>query len=225
MSDAPAARAMPEGLRDTTSWYLDVDPLSAVDPKLVDYVAEHGGQELLDLGCGVGGYSRLLGDRGRTVVALDVNPEYVAIARGIGVDARAFDGVTIPLPDDSVDTIFMIEVLEHIPDPGRVLAELARVARRNVIITVPDNTFTFGAAVTFSHMLEVDHRNFFTAASLDALLRQQFSDVVVSQVEPLDTAIAHDLLPRWAYAFWLLAHRLGLLKDRIHFRLIADVRV
>ena len=216
---------MPEGLRDTTRWYLEVDPLTAVDPKLVDYVAEHGGQELLDLGCGIGGYSKLLADRGRKVVALDVNEEYVAIAKGIGVDARAFDGVTIPLPDKSVDTIFMVEVLEHIPDPGSVLAELARVARRNVIITVPNNTFAFDAAVTFSHMLEVDHKNFFTGDSLGALLRAQFSDVTVTEVEPLDTAIAHDLLPRWAFAFWLVGHKLGLLKDRIHFRLIADIRV
>lgn len=223
MDLTPTPGAMPEGLRDTTQWYLEVDPVSAVDPKLVDYIAEHGGQELLDLGCGVGGYAKLLGDRGRTVIAIDVNDEYVAIARGIGVDARVFDGATIPLPDNAVDTIFMVEVLEHIPDPASVLAELARVARRNVIITVPNNTFSFRAAVTFGHMLEVDHKNFFTRESLSALLRSRFPEVTVIEVEPLDTAIAHDLLPRWAYAFWLLAHKAGVLRDRIFFRLIADI--
>src|SRR5689334_697876 len=97
---------MPSGVRDTQNWYLDVDPLKVVDHSLVDFVYDHGGTELLDLGCGLGGYAKTLESRGRKVVALDVNEEYVAVAKRIGVKASTYDGLRIPLPDKSVDTTF-----------------------------------------------------------------------------------------------------------------------
>jgi ubiquinone/menaquinone biosynthesis C-methylase UbiE len=217
--------AMPQGPRDTNKWYLGVDPLTQVDTKLSDYVYEHGGQELLDLGCGLGGYAKVLADRGRKVTAVDVNPEYVAIAASLGIDARLGDGVRIPLPDKSVDTVYMIEVLEHIPNPESVLGELRRVARENIIFTVPNCTQQLSAGMTFTHMLDADHKNFFTFESLRALLMREFASVDVVQVEPLDRHIAAMLLPSWGYRAWSLAHHFGWLQDRIFFRLIANARV
>ncbi len=43
----------------------------------------------------------------------------------------------LPLPAASVDLVLAIEVLEHVDDPERALAEIARVARRDVILSVP----------------------------------------------------------------------------------------
>jgi SAM-dependent methyltransferase len=217
--------SMPTGLRDSTNWYLGVDPLSVVDTKLVDYVYRHGGQELLDLGCGLGGYSRVLANRGRKVIAVDTNAGYVAVAASLGLDARVGDGVRIPLADKSVDTIFMIEVLEHIPHPENLLAELRRVARQNIIITVPNCSQQFTAPITFTHMLDTDHKNFFSVNSLAALLIPEFPRVNIVQVEPIDRYIMLDLLPAWAYWPWRLANSCGLLKDRFYFRLIADAPV
>jgi ubiquinone/menaquinone biosynthesis C-methylase UbiE len=213
---------LPEGLRDTNEWYTDVDPLSLVDHSLSDYVHQHGGQQLLDLGCGTGGYSKVLAEQGHSVQAFDINPEYVKIAQELGVDAKQYDGFTIPLPDNAVDTVFMIEVLEHIENPERILPELHRVARRNVIITVPNNTQKFDAPIAWNHMLEVDHKNFFTVDSLKQLLGSKFSSVEVTQVLPIDRAMAHDLLPRWAFLGYRIATKFGLLKNRHFFRLIAN---
>lgn len=216
---------MPEGTRDTASWYLDADPLAVVDHSLADYVFEQGGQELLDLGCGLGGYSKTLADRGRKLIALDVNEKYVEIAKKLGVDARHYDGRKIPLPDNAVDTIFMIEVMEHIPNPENLLSELRRVARKNIIVTVPNCTQTFKSPVTFTHMLDVDHRNFFTQESLRELLSREFHDVQVTQVVPVDRDLAAELLPRWAFRAWRFAYKRGLLKDRYYFRLLANAMV
>ena len=91
-------------------------------------------------------------------------PDYVERARALGVDAPTlYDGVRLPLDDDAVDTVFLLEVLEHLEDPAALLREARRVARRNVLVTTPNCTQSFGRVpVEFSHMLDVDHRQFFT---------------------------------------------------------------
>ena len=188
---------MSRGPRDTRSWYLDADPLEQVDAALVDFVREHAGGSVLDLGCGVGGYSRVLADGGLEVKALDVVPEYVERARSTGVDAEVYDGERVPLADGSVDTVILLEVLEHLDDPAAVLREARRVARRNVLGTTPNCTQDFGdVPVEFSHMLDVDHRQFFTEASLAALLDEVFGACVVEQVAPIDRNLAGLVLPR-----------------------------
>ena len=39
--------------------------------------------------------------------------------------------------DDEFDLVAATEVLEHVPDPERVLAEMARVARGHLLVSVP----------------------------------------------------------------------------------------
>ncbi len=46
------------------------------------------------------------------------------------------DGNQMPLPDASVDIAFASNVLEHVPDPGRLLRELVRVTKSGGIIYV-----------------------------------------------------------------------------------------
>ena len=43
----------------------------------------------------------------------------------------------LPYPDDGVDTVICCEVLEHLDEPDRALAEIARVAARHVVLSVP----------------------------------------------------------------------------------------
>lgn len=215
-------QAMPKGLRDTKTWYREVDPMSQVDVSLVDFVHQHGGKQLLDLGCGLGGYCRALADRGHTCQGLDISAEYVKVAKRLGVKAEVFDGRRIPLPDNSVDTVFMLEVLEHVENPASLLAEATRVAQRNVLASAPNCTQTFQPPfVTFSHMLELDHKNFFTQSSLAELLAVSLDDVVVEQIVPVDTILAKAALPGWLYPAYALLRRVRLVRPRYFFRLIA----
>ena len=188
---------MSRGVRDTRTWYLNADPMAQVDAALVDFVREHAGRSVLDLGCGLGGYRRALAEQGFETKALDVAADYVERARSIGVDAERYDGERIPLGDRSVDTVILLEVIEHLDDPARLLREARRVARRNVLVTTPNCTQDFGdVPVEFSHMLDVDHRQFFTEASLTALLDEVFGSSVVEQVAPVDRHLAGLVLPR-----------------------------
>ena len=213
-----------EGLRDTNEFYGDGDPLRWVDRSLVAEIEKRCGRSLLDLGCGAGGYSRVLMDNGYAVQALDINAAYVDKARALGVDARRFDGSTIPLESASVDTVFMIEVLEHVREPASLVAEAARVARRNVILSVPNNTQKLNDLFAWSHMLDVDHKNFFTVDSLGRLLRERFADVTVEQIAPADHLIARDLLGNLGYVLYRGAAAIGLRKPRFFFRLLAEAK-
>lgn len=225
MSDAPrpSHHALPRGLRDTRSWYRDADAREQVDGAILDWAAAHAGKAVLDLGAGLGGYSLALTERGFDVIALDVVPEYVERARGLGVDAHLYDGGRLPLADGAVDTVLLVEVLEHLEDPAVLLREARRVARRSVLVTTPNCTQRFDPVpIEFSHMLDVDHRQFFTEDSLRALLTDVFGSCTVEQVAPLDRAIAGLVLPRALRPVYRWLDRRGLVVPRYHFRLRAQ---
>jgi SAM-dependent methyltransferase len=208
------------GPRDTRTWYRDADPMAQVDAALVDFVSEHAGRSVLDLGCGLGGYSRALAERGFEVTALDVVPDYVERARSIGVAAGLYDGERLPLGDESVDTVILLEVLEHLDDPAALLCEARRVARTGVLVTTPNCTQDFGEVpVEFSHMLDVDHRQFFTEASLRGLLDEVFGSSVVEQTAPIDRHLAGLVLPQPLRALHRRLDSAGIVKPRFFFRL------
>jgi SAM-dependent methyltransferase len=195
--------------------------MEQVDFALVDFAAAHAGPEVLDLGCGLGGYSLELAKRGFAVRGLDVSEEYVERARALGVDADTYDGTTPPLAGDAVDTVILFEVIEHLDDPAALLAEARRVARRNVLVSTPNATQSFGTTpVEFSHMLDLDHRQAFTVGSLTELLDGVFGSCHVEQVAPVDARLAAQILPGVLRPPYRWLARAGLAKPRFFTRLL-----
>ncbi len=94
----------------------------------------------LEVGCGEGYIQQMLAARQyRSQVAFDIDFPIVEEARQRHAAAHYFvgNGEALPFASASFDLVMAIEVLEHVPDPDQVLAEMARVARRYVIVSVP----------------------------------------------------------------------------------------
>jgi SAM-dependent methyltransferase len=111
------------------------------------------GDRLLDLGCGLGRHAFEAARRGARVVACDyaegelkeVRNTFGAMADAGEVDASSCvgtvqgDATRLPFADGCFDRVIAAEVLEHIPDDGAALDELARVLRPGgtMAVTVP----------------------------------------------------------------------------------------
>lgn len=89
---------------------------------------------LLDYGCGNRPYASFFADRVAKQYGVDVEQN-----RSGTVDFVVPAGERIPLGDASADTLLSTQVLEHVPEPGRYLAEAARVLRPGgyLILTCP----------------------------------------------------------------------------------------
>ena len=97
---------------------------------------------VLEIGVGEAQVSRRVVARypDATVVGLDLPDSNLADSWDV-LDGRGVfgDAGTLPFPDATFDLVLAIEVLEHLPDPRRALAELARVATPGcpVLLSVP----------------------------------------------------------------------------------------
>lgn len=124
---------------------LDVDFFTRVKADyLRDLLAAHfpdpGGIDLLDVGCGVGNYHRLLQPHVGTLTGVDVSSECVlqAASENPGIRYDSYDGARLPYGDASFDAAFTICVMHHVPPgnwPGFV-AEVLRVLRPGGLFAV-----------------------------------------------------------------------------------------
>jgi 2-polyprenyl-3-methyl-5-hydroxy-6-metoxy-1,4-benzoquinol methylase len=99
---------------------------------------------LLDVGCGEGvlvhRWAQRLGEQVR-IVGIDLQEESIqagwARHSAPNLEYRVMAAENLPFADDEFDLASAIEVLEHVPDPEHTLGEMARCARRHLLVSVP----------------------------------------------------------------------------------------
>jgi SAM-dependent methyltransferase len=112
---------------------------------------------MLDLGCGTRPYAKLYGELFGMCIAGDFDQ------RTADLDVR-LDATALPFAAQSFDLVLFIEVIEHVPDAAKAMAEVARVLRPGgvLLITWP-----------FNYMIHEDPHDYvrFTEFGMDRILR------------------------------------------------------
>jgi len=116
----------------------------------LDLDRDIAGRRLLEIGCGRGGFACWLAQRTPApaeMVAVDYSATAVekgrahATAAGIsGITWETGDIQAIAHRDASFDTVFSCETIEHVPEPVKAVAELARVLKPGgrLFLTTPN---------------------------------------------------------------------------------------
>ncbi|MBB5192354.1 SAM-dependent methyltransferase [Silvimonas terrae] len=142
---------------------------------------------VLDVGAGQSPWREWLPVHAR-YVGIDVeNADEFGMSRA-GSDVIYYDGNTIPFADAHFDAAFCSEVLEHVPVPEALIAELARVLKDSatLLLTVP-------WSARRHHIPHDYHR--FTPERLHALLDQAgFTEIVIEERGNDVCVIANKLL-------------------------------
>jgi SAM-dependent methyltransferase len=108
---------------------------------LIDAVVAAAPGRVLEVGCGWGELAEWIArETGADVVAVDLSPRMVDLARERGVDARLADVEELPFADETFDVVVAAWMLYHVPDLERGLAEIARVLRPGGTLVAATNS-------------------------------------------------------------------------------------
>ncbi|MGI9080350.1 MAG: class I SAM-dependent methyltransferase [Acidimicrobiales bacterium] len=105
---------------------------------LLDAAAVGGGSQVLDVATGPGVVAVAAQHRGASVVAVDQAEAMVSLARAAGVDARQAGAEQLPFTDGAFDAVVAGFLLNHLARPAAAIAELARVCRGRLALSVWD---------------------------------------------------------------------------------------
>lgn len=143
---AGTAEVVPTG--NTFDKYGSTNPvvrrlMAGFESTLAELFAQAEPQSVLDVGCGEGvlthQWATQLGEK--RIVGIDLDDDKLkaewATRQRPNLEYRTLAAEHMPFADDEFDMACAIEVLEHVPDPAHTVAEMARVARRHLLVSVP----------------------------------------------------------------------------------------
>ena len=102
------------------------------------------GTTLLDVGCGIGGSSRILArDYGFSTTGVTISPQQVRRARELTPESltakfQVDDALALSFPDNSFDVVWSIEAGPHMPDKALYAKEMMRVLKPGGTLVVAD---------------------------------------------------------------------------------------
>ena len=129
-----------DDLRSTQSYYDRFSPSyererhhgyhRLIDELELELVKRYGtGRDILEAGCGTGLLLAEAARIGKSAIGLDLSRGMLTHARGRGLRVVQGSLTALPLPDASMDLVYSMKVLAHIPPIREAIAEMARVTR------------------------------------------------------------------------------------------------
>ena len=113
----------------------------ALTRRLLGHLPERCG-EILEIGCGTGEATRFAAGRAARVVAIDLSPEMVRVARErssgfANIDYHAADAVEWEYPEARFDALISIATLHHLPF-DRIIPAMKRTLRPGGVLLILD---------------------------------------------------------------------------------------
>jgi SAM-dependent methyltransferase len=138
-------------------------------------IVELAGDSVLDVGCALGSYVAFCQRLGKRAHGVDLDTERLQQAIStFGAFFTRAPAEGLPFVDGSFDTVMMWDVLEHTENDRFALSEAIRVARKNVLLSVPkqDSGKIFNSAngLTYRHYTDLDHKRYYTPEDVSRLV-------------------------------------------------------
>lgn len=152
---------------------------------------------VLELGCGAGKFLATLQRDfpGLTLCGTDISPRGIAQAKRNhpGIDFRVEDAQAPSFPDETFDVICAMDILEHVPQPEKILAEVSRLLKpggrfHTFVPSEAHSVYGLGYALLGFHAKER------TAGHVHRFTRKFIHDIVTRHLEIVDITYSLHLL-------------------------------
>lgn len=154
-----------------------------VDDFLTDEMVR--GKETLDVGCGLGYFSKRLSERGASLTACDIGPGLVERTRKlVGCNAVVADALDLvgQFGENRFDLVMSSECIEHTPDPRRALGQMAAVLKPGGHLAVSTPNILWSPVVKLATALRLrpfdGHERFSSWSGVRRALREGGVEVV-----------------------------------------------
>jgi ubiquinone/menaquinone biosynthesis C-methylase UbiE len=190
----------------TLQWFLEVEAhrygkYAPWMPETMEF-ARHAGEDVLDVGGGMGTDLAQFATHGARVTDVDLSSGHLALARQNfalrGLQGRFVhsDAETIPLEDNSFDLVYSNGVIHHTPHTERVVREMYRVLRpggRAIVMIYAESSLAYWRNLVLWEALRADRLETGSMASVLSRTVERTDNDAQPLVKVYTRAAARDL--------------------------------
>ena len=178
-NDPAGSHYVKEAARHTLDWFLEAEAYRYGEyaPWMRETMEfeRHSGEQLLEIGGGMGTDLAQFARNGACVTDLDLSSGHLELAkesfrlRGLNGRFVLHDAETLPFPDNSFDVVYSNGVLHHTPNTTDVVREIRRVLRpggKAIVMMYAENSLHYWRNLVWAIGLKEDQLRHFSMGEI-----------------------------------------------------------